>query len=168
MLKYTNDQGDKVHLEYVDPMVFIDRLDRRDEGLTEITEIANDDGVLLKIYTDRAPTFYTSFDEAVLSFDAHDSTRGTGNQAGDTVILAHVKPVVDFTDPTATLPIPERMGTLVLNEAMATAAFQLRQVQDSRAERVARRQGIHLRETEPATQQLAKRKNHGRKTSSGR
>ncbi len=167
-LRYRNDNGDITRIEYVEPIVFLERLEGRNASDAFVTEIANEDGVLLKIRTDRAPTYYTSFNERDISFDAHDSTRGTGNIPGDTVILADVKPVMDFTDPTALLPIPERMGGLILNEAMATAAQQLRQVQDGRAERIARRQGIALRDNEPATNQQAQRKNHGRKTSSGR
>lgn len=168
LMRYRNDNDQITELEYVTPRVFLERLEGRNAADAFVTEIPNEDGVLLKIFTDRAPSYYTSFNELDMSFDAHDSSRGTGNIPGDTVILADVKPVMDFTDPTALLPIPERMGGLILNEAMATAAQQLRQVQDGRAERIARRQGISLRDNEPATNQQAQRKNHGRKTSSGR
>lgn len=167
-LKYRDINGKFPELTYVEPCLFIERLDGRNAGDDNVTEIANDDGVLLKIITDKSPTFFTSFDEDTISFDAYDETRGTGNQAGDTVILANVKPVMDFTDPTAKFPIPERMGTLLLNEAMATAGLQLRQIIDSRAERIARRQGIKLRELEPRTTRDQKVKRHGRRTSSGR
>ncbi len=167
-LKYRDINGKFPELEYVEPCLFIERLDGRNADDANVTEIANDDGVLLKIITDKAPTFYTSFDEDNISFESFDETRGTGNQAGDTVILANIKPVMDFADPTAKFPIPERMGTLLLNEAMATAGVQLRQVVDSRAERIARRQGIKLRELEPRTQRDQQVKQHGRRTSSGR
>lgn len=167
-LKYRDINDKFPELEYVEACVFIERLDGRNEGDANVTAIANDDGVLLKIITDKPPTFYTSFDEDTISFDAYDASRGAGNQAGDTVILANVKPVMDFTDPTATFPIPERMGTMLLNEAMATAGVQLRQVVDSRAERIARRQGITLRELEPKTRRDKQEKKHGRRTRSGR
>ena len=167
-VKYRDINGKFPEMEYVEACEFIERLDGRNADDDNVTEIANDDGVLLKIITDKAPTFYTSFDEATISFESYDDTRGTGNQAGDSIILANIKPVMDFTDATATFPIPERMGTLLLNEAMATAGVQLRQVSDSRAERIARRQGIKLRELEPITQRDQQVKRHGRRTRSGR
>lgn len=167
-LRYRNTLGQIIELEYVSPMVFLDRLESRNAADANITEIANEDGVLLKIQTDTAPSYYTSFNERDMSFDAYDSTRGDGNIPGDTVIVVDIKPTMDFTDPAAFLPVPERMGSLILAEAMATAAFQLRQVQDGRSERIARRQGISLRDNEPSTNQQTQRKNHGRKTGSGR
>ena len=167
-VKYIDDNGKFPELEYLDACAFIERLDGRNALEANVTEIANDDGVLLKIITDQPPTFYTSFDEDNLSFDAYDSTRGTGTQAVDSLILANVKPAMDFTDPAATFPIPERMQTLLINEAMATAGVALRQVQDPRAERIARRQGIKLRELEPRTQRDLQVKQHGRRTRSNR
>lgn len=167
-VKYIDDNGRFPELEYVEPCKFIERLDGRNAGEANVTEIANDDGVLLKIITDQPPTFYTSFDEDTVSFDAYDAARGSGNQAGDSIIIANIKPAMDFTDPTAKFPIPERMGTLLLNEAMATAGVHLRQVTDSRAERIARRQGIKLRELEPKTQRDQQVKLHGRRSRSGR
>ncbi len=167
-VKYIDDNGKFPELEYVTPCQFIERLDGRNPLEDNVTGIANDDGVILQIITDQPPTFYTSFDEDNLTFDAYDSVRGTGTQAGDSLILANVKPAMDFTDPTAKFPIPERMQTLLINEAMATAGVALRQVQDPRAERIARRQGIKLRELEPKTQRDLQVKVHGRRTRSNR
>lgn len=167
-VKYRDDNDKFPTMEYVEPVTFIERLDGRNPDNANVTPVANDDGVLLNIITDAPPTFYTSFDEENLSFDAHDSTRGTGNLPGDSVIIANIKPVMDFTDPTAKFPIPERMGTLLLNEAISTAAVRLRQAQDPRSERISSRQHIRLRELEPITQKDLQVKLHGRKTRSGR
>lgn len=167
-VRYIDDNGKFPTLEYVTSLVFIERVQARDVSQANITAIDNDDGVALNIITDQPPTFYTSFDEENLSFDAHDATRGTGNLIADSVIIANIIPAVDFTDPTATLPIPERMETLVLNEAIATAGVRLRQVVDTRAERIARRQGIKLRELEPKTQRDQQVRTYGRTTRSGR
>lgn len=168
VVKYRADSGKFPTMTYVEPITFIERLDGRNPADANVTAIANDDDVLLNIITDKPPTFYTSFDEENLSFDAYDSARGTGAIPGDSVIVANVKPVMDFTDPTATFPIPERMGTLLLNEAIATAAVRLRQTQDPRAERISSRQHKILRELEPITLKDLQVKRHGRRTRSGR
>jgi hypothetical protein len=120
------------------------------------------------IQTNVGPTYYTSFDEEYLYFDAYDVTRGVGNLIADSVIVGHIKPTVDFTDPAATLPIPERMHSLVLNETIATANYRLRQTADPRSERLARRQNIKMRELEPRTQRDESVANYGRRTRSGR
>ncbi len=168
LIKYRELSGKFPTITYLEPIDFLNMLDGRNPADSNITAIANDDGVLLNIRTDRAPSFYTSFDEVDISFDSYDATRGTGVQAGDSIIIANIKPVMDFTDPTATFPIPERMQTLLINEAIATAGIQLRQVQAPRAERIARRQGIRLRELEPQTQKNNQVKRHGRRSKSGR
>jgi len=168
VVKYRNLNAKFPTVTYMEPLEFLEMLDARNPLDANVTAIANDDGVLLNIKTDKAPTRYTSFDEGSLSFDAYDSTRGTGVQAGDSIIIANIKPVMDFTDPTAKFPIPERMQTLLINEAMITAGIQLRQVDDPRAARIARRQSIKLRELEPQTQPNNQVKTHGRNTRSGR
>lgn len=168
VVKYRADSGKFPTMKYMEPISFLEMLDGRNPADSNVTAIANDDGVLLNIITDKPPTFYTSFDEENLSFDSFDSARGTGAIPGDSVIVANIKPVMDFTDPTAKFPIPERMHTLLINEAIATAAVRLRQTQDPRAERISSRQHIRLKQLESITGKDLKVKRHGRRTRSGR
>jgi len=167
-VKYLDENGNFRELRYWPACDFLTRLQGRNVADDNITAILNDDGVALLIITDQFPTFYTSFDEENITFDAHDATRGVGNLVADSVIVANIIPPMDFTDPTATLPVPERMETLIINEAKATAGVHLRQTTDPRAERIARRQGIKLRELEPQTNRDKPELNYGRRTSSTR
>lgn len=167
-VKYVDDNGKFPEIKYMQPCDFIDMVQSRDVTLANVTAILNDDGVAINIITDSPPEFYTSFDEINLSFDAHDSTRGTGNLVADSVIVANVIPTVDFTDPTAVLPIPERMEIMIFTEAQATCNYELRQVADPRSERIARRQNIKMRELEPKTGRDIQEVNYGRRTVSGR
>ena len=167
-VKYIDDNGKFPEIKYKAPCDFIDFVQSRDVSLTNVTAILNDDGVAINTVTDQPPQFYTSFDEINLTFDAYDSARGTGNQASDSVIVANVIPTVDFTDPTAVLPIPERMEVLIFTEAQATCNYELRQTADPRSERIARRQNIKMRELEPKTRRDIQEVNYGRRTTSGR
>ena len=167
-VRYLDDNGKYKDLQYLEPCAFLAKLHARNPADASITVIPNDDGIPLYVVNDKAPTYYTSFDEEALSFDAYDGTRGLGNQIADTVIVGNIKPAVDFTDPAATLPIPERMHSLILNEAIATANYRLRQTADPRSERIARRQGIKMRELEPRTQRDQAEVSYGRNTRSGR
>lgn len=167
-VKYIDDNNKFPEITYKAPCDFIDLVQGRDVAQDNITAILNDDGVAINTVTDQPPQFYTSFDEINLTFDAYDVARGTGNQASDSVIVATIIPTVDFTSPTAVLPIPERMEVLIFTEAQATCNYELRQTADPRSERIARRQNISMRELEPKTRRDIQEVNHGRRTSSGR
>lgn len=157
-----------IDVMYMQPCEFIEFVQSRNSADDNITAIANSDGVLINVLTDNAPTRWTSFDEEVITFDAYDSTVSTGNLAADSVIIADIVPVIDYTDPTATLKVPERMETLIFNEALSTCNYRLRQTRDPRADRIARRQHISLRENEHITNKDIMEKTYGRRTRSGR
>ena len=167
-LRYLSKEGKYTDLTYMQPCDFIAHLHGRNQSDDTITTVINDDGVPMFIHNHIAPTRYTSFDEESIAFDAFETVRGVGNQIADTVIVGNVKPVPDFTNPAAFLPIPERMFSLILNEAIATANYRLRQTQDPRSERLARRQNIKMRELEPKTQRDNQEVHYGRRTRSGR
>jgi len=155
-------------LTYMQPCEFIEFVQARNSTDSNITAIANDDGVLINVLTDNAPTRWTSFDEENITFDAYDASVGTGNLIADSVIIADIVPVIDYTDPTATLKLPERMETLIFNEALSYCNYRLRQTRDPRADRIARRQHISLREQEHITNKDIQEANHGRRSRSGR
>lgn len=155
-------------LTYLKPLDFINFTMQRNPELDIVDSIPNADGIVLFIANDIPPVHYTSFSETTVTFDAYETIRGNGNLVADSVILAHVLPTVDFTDPTATLPIPKRMETLILNEAIATANYRLRQTRDPRSERIANRQHKQLKQLEPKTQNDRAVRRYGRRTSSTR
>jgi hypothetical protein len=170
-IRYRDDNTDRESykdLTYLPACDFVAQMQGRNPNEDNVTTIINDDGVSLFVYTDKAPQYWTSFDESRIEFDAYDVARGSGVQVADTVIIADIVPVVDFTDPTAVLPIPLRMEQLILNEAISTAAVRLRQTADPRADRLARRQNIALKEHEPTTRKDTLEANYGRRTRSGR
>ncbi len=155
-------------LTYMEPCDFIAFVQARNSADANITAIANSDGVLINVLTDNTPTRWTSFDEENITFDAYDATLGTGNLISDSVIIADIVPVIDYTDPTATLKMPERMETLVFNEALVVCNYRLRQTADPRAAQVARRQHISLRENEHITNKNTQERTYGRNSRSGR
>lgn len=167
-LRYLSTQGKYTDLTYLQPCDFLAQLHGRNAADANIATVPNPDGVPMYILTDKAPTYYTSFDEESIAFDAYETVRGIGNQLADTVIVGNIKPVPVWANPLAVLPIPERMNSLVLNEAIATANYRLRQTADPRAERLARRQNIKMRELEPKTQRDNQEKTYGRRTRHGR
>ena len=167
-LRYLDMNGKFIDLTYLQPCDFIAKLHARNPADANITTVPNDDGVPMYVVNDKPPQWYTSFDEESLAFDAFESVRGIGNQIADTVIVGNIKPLPNWTAPTATLPIPERMNSLILNEAIATANYRLRQTADPRSERLARRQNIKMRELEPKTTRDTDEVHYGRRPRSNR
>lgn len=168
-LRYKDEVSDKFgDLLYLTACDFVEMVQSRTVTDAAITSILNEDGVELLTFTDRKPEHWTSFDEATITFDAYDVALGTGNIGVDSVIIADVMPVTDFTDPTAVLNIPERMETLVFNEALSTCNYRLRQTADPRTDRIARRQNISLRRNEVITKTDNKEATYGRNSRSGR
>lgn len=170
-LKYRNTDNTRTEftqIRYMQPCEFLEFVQARDSSDVNITAIANEDGVLINVLNDAPPTRWTSFDEENITFDAYDATLGLGNLIEDSVIIADIVPVIDYTDPTATLKLPERMETLVYNEALSTCNYRLRQTRDPKADRIALQQHRALREQEHITNKDFKEINHGRRTGSGR
>jgi|LGOV01.1.fsa_nt_gb hypothetical protein len=167
-LKYKDDNGKFYEVTYMQACDFVAMLQSRTETEDDINAIINADGVALNTRTTVPPGYWTSFDEETITFDSYNAASGNGNLIADSVIIADVMPVTDFTDPDAVLNIPERMETLVFNEALVTCNYRLRQTADPRADRVARRQGISLRENEHKTKIDNQEKTYGRRTRSGR
>jgi hypothetical protein len=167
-LRYKDDNGKFYDVTYLQACDFIAKLQSRTAGEADITTVVNSDGVDLHIKNNIVPQYWTSFDEETISFDAFNAATGNGNLIADSVIIADVMPVTDFTDPTAVLNVPERMETLIFNEALVTCNYRIRQTRDPRADRVARRQGISLRENEHKTKKDKQVRTYGRHTRSGR
>lgn len=170
-LKYRNTDNtvtEFTQINYMQPCDFLALVQARNSTDANVTAIANDDGVLINVITDAPPTCWTSFDEEVITFDAYDAVTGTGNLVADSVIIADIVPVIDYSDPSATLSMPERMESLIYNEALSTCNYRLRQTRDPKADRVALRQHRAMREQEHVTTKDTQEINHGRRTRSGR
>ncbi len=166
-LRYKDGNGKFYDVTYLQACDFIEKVQSRTIG-DNVIAITNSDGVDLNTRTNVVPQYWTSFDETTITFDAYNSITGNGNLIADSVIIADVMPVTDFDDPIAVLNLPERMETLIFNEALVTCNYRIRQTRDPRADRVARRQGISLRENEHKTKKDKKVRRYGRSTRSGR
>lgn len=139
-------------LQYMLPHEFIQRLqnNRPTEPNTATVTI---NGVELYPRTNRQPRYWTSFNETTIVLDSYDAEQNpTGVDATDSTILATI--YLDFTGSdveTWVAPIPEQMFTLWKQEAVAEATVQMRQSENPRAERRARRTYTQQIKKEPVT-----------------
>lgn len=148
-------------ITYLSPIEFVSQTKNRDTTQSNVEAVTINDGVTLAVYNDRAPRYYTSFDESTIVFDCYDSSNEAAITGANSSVLAEVRPA--FTQSDAFIPAwPERMFTLLLHEAKSTCWAQLKQEANPKAEQIARRQYVKLRELERRVKKDREEVNFGR------
>lgn len=122
-----------------DPDDFLRLTNARNSTNTNILTILDPSGVQLLIQNDKAPTWYTSFDDEGLVFDSYDSVVDSTLQASKTQARAYVMPDFELTN-TYIPDLPREAFSALIEAAKASAQFKLKQMQDLPSETEARRQ----------------------------
>lgn len=103
--------------------------------------------------TDRSPSYYTSFDDDTLIFDAYDSSVETTLQTHKT--LGFGSKVSNFIASDTFVPaLQPAQFALLINEAKSLAWSELKQTAHPKAEQTARRNWRHLAKTRQAVPNL--------------
>lgn len=164
LLRYKNfNTGKMQDVRYMAPWDFL----QMQQGLTttdaNVDEVTVSDSVTFGVYNDRAPSYWTSFDEDAIFFNAYDSTNeAAGVTVASSTILATVEPTWTVSD--AFVPdMPSRMESLLLNETLSAAWLYLKQAPNAKAESIARRQFARMEILERRTIADFKEKDYGRK-----
>ena len=124
---------------WLEPDEFIRRSNQEDDTKSYVKTVVDPSGVELFVRTDKAPKYYTSFNDEDLVFDAFDDTAGTTLKESNVQAQAYVMPDWSTTD-TFIPDLPEMAFTSLVEEAKAKANFKLRQIVDQKAEQEAGRQ----------------------------
>lgn len=134
--KITDTKNKYMEVKYKTPEDFLYIVDQRDSSASNVTAVTVDSGVVLNIINDKAPQYFTSFDDDVLVFDAYDSA--IDNTLKNNKTQCHGKRSVAFTLlDTFTPDLPVQMFTYLLAEAKSTAFVTLKQMGNPKAEQVA-------------------------------
>jgi hypothetical protein len=133
-IRKSTDTKDKfVDILYKSPQDFFDLVTRRDSSLTTIQVVSDFSGVSLNILNNKAPQYYTSFDDQYIIFDSFDNTVDTTVMASKS--SGHGKRGVAFTlSDTFTPDLPVQMFSYLLNESKATSFVNFKQMQNGKAE----------------------------------
>ena len=122
-------------IEYKTPEQFLDITDQRLSTDSKITVVTDSTGIKINVYDDRAPSYFTSFDDDYLVFDAYNS--GVESSLQNSKTQCHGKRSVAFTlSDTFTPDLPVQMFTYLLNEAKSSAFMTLKQMPNPKAEQV--------------------------------
>lgn len=126
-------------IKYLDPDDFLRYTNQRNNDDVNCDIILDPSGVKLLIMKNKAPEYYTSFDDETMVFDSYDSEVDDTIQANKTQIRAYTIPPFEMEDDF--IPdLPDEAFAALIEEAKSKAMFKLKQTQDIKAEQEANRQ----------------------------
>jgi len=123
----------------LDPEEFLDTLYGRNSTDTTVDTIDESATVKLLIYNDRAPLYWTSFDDENIVFDSYDNTLDTTLQSSKVVCHALIDPTFSLTDD-FTPDMPVKAFPYLLSEAKSVCFNALKQQPNVKEEQRSRRQ----------------------------
>lgn len=126
-------------ITYLEPDQFIHKTNQENSDSSEVEIIVDYGGIELLVRNDKAPTYYTSFDDENLVFDSYDSVVDSTLQQSKVQSQAYVIP--SWTTSDSFIPdLPDEAFTALVEEAKSKAQFKLRSVVDEKSEQEAARQ----------------------------
>lgn len=137
--KNTDDRLDYRQIKYKDPDDFLRYINARNSTDVNTMIVQDPSGIKLLISKNKAPEFFTSFDDTNLVFDSYDSLVDSTLQASKSQARAYIIPRFELTDDHVP-DLPEEAFSALIEEAKSKAMFKLKQVQDIKAEQEAGRQ----------------------------
>lgn len=126
-------------MKWMEPDQFLFFLNRRNTSESNIVTVVDPSGISLFIQNDKAPQYYTSFDDVNIVFDSYDSAVDTTLQESKVQAVAYVIPTWSHSD-TFVPDLPAEAFTALLEESKSRAMLKLKQVQDFKAEQETARQ----------------------------
>jgi len=148
-------------LKYKEPEVFLRDANslNTDNTNVETTSIAG--GVTISIKNDRAPEYWTSFDDEVVIVDGFDSTVETTSQGINTQAYYFKTPSFTITD--GFIPdLPTEAFPALMAEAKSVSALRINKEADQKAEQQATRQRRRMSNQAWVAKGGIRRANYGR------
>lgn len=120
-------------IKYLDPDQFLVKINKRDNDLATVDVVIDDSGIELLIQNDKAPEYYTSFDDVNVVFDSYDSAADSTLQDSKFQAQAYIIP--DFRIEDDFVPdFPVDAFALLYEESVSRCQLKMRQFQDIKAE----------------------------------
>lgn len=139
-------------IDYVAPMDFLDVVHTRNDtdDTVDVVEPKEFDLPEILIRNDKAPDFYTTFDDKILIFDSYDSAVESWLQASKTIAYGEKVPRFQFEDDWV-VDLPEHLHPWFLAEVKANSHIYKKQQRSARDERVSLGQRARLRQNKDRT-----------------
>lgn len=132
-VRNATDTKDRYHkIEWKSPEEFMMILDSRDSSATNI-DVITSNNIFFNVYNDRAPSYFTTFDEDLIVFDAFDSGVETFLKTAKNQCYGKVYPTVTLADGMY-FDLPTEGFSYLLNESKSVVFLALKQVANPKAE----------------------------------
>lgn len=140
----SSDTRDKYRvIQYLYPDNFLHKQNQLNDSLSNVSQVTDTTGVVFSIYTDKEPTYWTSFDDEYIVFDSYDSGVDTTMQGSKTQCRGIKEPPWSPID-TFVPDLPPSAFSLLLEESKSVAFLTLKQVPNEKAEQRSKRQQRRL------------------------
>lgn len=139
--KSRKDEDRKLYqpVKWVEPDHFLLMTNNENTTDSRVDVVVDPSGVELFIRNDKAPTYYTSFDDETLVFNAYDKEVDDTLQASKTQAYAYVMPSFSMQD--SYVPdLPSHAFSALIEESKSRATLKLKQMEDPKSEQESRRQ----------------------------
>lgn len=128
---------------YLEPEQFIHKTNQNDSTASNVQSVTDFGGIEILIRNDKAPSYYTSFDDEHVVFDAFDNTVDSSLQQSKVQCQAYVTP--SWTSSDSFIPdLPEIAFPALIEEAKARAFYVLKQTINQKAEQESGKQNRWL------------------------
>ena len=145
MLNYNIAKSGETRLKYremkwQDNDAFLRRMNKLDNDKDTVDVVLDPTGVQLLIRNDKAPEYYTSFDDETLVFDSYDSAVDSTLTSSKFQGIAYFMPDPWQDTDDFIVDLPEEAFSAFFNEAKSLAFLELRQTGHAKAEATSRQQ----------------------------
>jgi hypothetical protein len=138
------DKAKYTDMVYYEPREFMDKVNSRDSTDSAIKLVTDpDSSVILHIWNDRLPTFYTTFDDKTLIFDAFLLTLDATLTTAKSQWYGYVEPTFSKVDGFVA-DLPSKLFSYYLSEAKSVCFNALKQSPNAKEEQRSRRQRFQI------------------------
>lgn len=130
-------------MKYKYPDEFLRMVSLRKSSDSTVKKVIDPSGVTLLILNNKAPEYYTSFDDVNVVFDSYDSAVDTTLKTSKTNCVAFIIPEWDRSD-NAIPDLPVDAFPALLAEAKSTAFYNIKQMTNQKEELKANKQNRWL------------------------
>lgn len=124
-------------MEWMEPMDFINYVMSRDPSRDDVQTVLDYNGTPLFVLKNKAPSYYTSFDDTYLVFDSYDSAMDSTIQHSKTQAYGKIIPEFKLEDDF--IPdLPAKHVPTFQAECKSTAFLRIKEVADAKSEQHAR------------------------------
>jgi hypothetical protein len=156
-----------VLMTYLEPDQFLYKTNLRDNSKDNVVTTIDDSGIKIFVLDNKAPEYYTSFNDIDIVFDSFDKQVDTTIQVSKVQAVGYIIPPFELSD--NFIPdLPVDSFSLLIERSTAAAQFKLRQFQDLTAAQESIKQSRWMSRKSWTVNGGIKYPNYGKRPASGR